>query len=92
MTKQLRLEDRLGQSGAVHLDDSLLPAIGKEVQPRGDEFLAGAALANDQNRLDSGAARETCSSISRNAGASPMIGWDSGVSPLVNLAKYSEKS
>ena len=37
-----------------------------------------ALFAIAQAAVDSGAARETCSSISRNAGASPMMGCDSG--------------
>ena len=76
VAEQLGFEDRLGQCGAVDLDQRLFPAAGQEMKPGGDQFLAGAALADDQDGLDRGSARDTCSSISRNAGASPMIGCE----------------
>ena len=37
--------------GAVELDEGLLPAAGQEVQARGNQLLAGAALADNQHRF-----------------------------------------
>ena len=49
--EKLGFQDRLGQCRAVDLYDAGFPAIGEVVQPRGDEFLAGAALPDDEHRF-----------------------------------------
>ena len=50
MAEQLGLEQGLGQGGAVELDQRPLPAAGEVVETGGDQFLAGAPLADDQDR------------------------------------------
>jgi hypothetical protein len=47
MTEELRLEQRLREGRAIDLDQRLFPARREVVQARGDELLAGAALADD---------------------------------------------
>ena len=54
MTEQFRFEERVADRGAIQFDELAFPAIGKIVQARGDQFLAGAAFADDQHRLVEG--------------------------------------
>ena len=49
VAEQLRFEQRLGQAGAVHRDERLVHARLTVVDGAGDEFLADAALAGDQD-------------------------------------------
>ena len=51
VAEELRLEQRLGQRGAVDLDDRLLPARRQIMQARCDELLARAALADHEHGL-----------------------------------------
>ena len=48
-TEQLALDEFTRQGGAVDLDDPALAARAEGVQEIGNDFLAGAALAGDQN-------------------------------------------
>ena len=50
VAEELALEQRLGERGAVQLDERLLGARAVLVDGRGDELLAGAALAGDEHR------------------------------------------
>src|SRR4051812_8265656 len=50
VTEQFGLDQRLGQGGAVHDDQRLIPARTQPVEALGNELLAGAALADDQHR------------------------------------------
>ena len=54
VAEQLALDQALGQGRAVHADERARRAGGVPMQGRGDELLAGAALADDQDRLDRG--------------------------------------
>src|SRR5690606_24559700 len=59
MAEELGLEQTLGQRGAVHLDERLLPALRQVMQARGDQLLARAALADHEHRLrERGRARD----------------------------------
>ena len=48
--EQLAFQELGRQRGAVQLDEGPVPARGQEVQPRRDQLLAGAALADHQRR------------------------------------------
>ncbi len=72
MAEKLGLDQRLGQRGAVHDDQRLVPAPAQAVQTLGDQFLAGPALADDQTGRSSAAARLARSSASRKAPDWPM--------------------
>jgi hypothetical protein len=50
VAEQLRLDQSLRQSGAVHHHQRPVPARGKVVEALGDQLLAGAALADDEDR------------------------------------------
>src|SRR5690606_41230399 len=50
VAEQLRFEQALGEGRAVHLDQRLLPALREIMQPRRDQLLARAALADHQDR------------------------------------------
>ncbi|KAF5059577.1 hypothetical protein DSECCO2_334750 [anaerobic digester metagenome] len=47
--EQLRVQKRPGQGRAIERDEGALPAGRQIVQPRGGEFLAGPALADDED-------------------------------------------
>ena len=47
--EQLALDQFAGQRGAIDLDDAVLGARAQRVDQIGDDFLAGAAFAGDQN-------------------------------------------
>src|SRR5439155_3016425 len=49
VAEQFGLEQRLGQPGAVHRDERTAEAVAKRVDLSGDDLLARAALAGDQN-------------------------------------------
>ena len=49
VTEQFGFEQRVADRGAVHLENCGVPAVGQVVQARRDEFLAGAAFADDQH-------------------------------------------
>ena len=50
VAEQLAVEELLGQGRAVELDERALPAGRQVGQPVGDDLLAGAALAENQDR------------------------------------------
>ena len=50
VAEQFRLDQGLGQSGAIHDDQRPVPARGQMMQAFGDQLLAGAALADDEHR------------------------------------------
>ena len=50
MAEKLGLDQRFGQRRAVHRHQRPVPAGGKMVETLGDQFLAGAALADHQHR------------------------------------------
>lgn len=50
MAEQFRLDQRFGQGGAVHDDQRLVPARRQAVEALRDQFLAGPALPDDQDR------------------------------------------
>ena len=49
VAEQFALEQRLGDRGAVDRQERLVGAVGVLVDRAGDQFLAGAALAEDQH-------------------------------------------
>ena len=49
MAEQFGLDQRFGKRGAIHRHQRAGPARRQMVQALGDQFLAGAALADDQN-------------------------------------------
>lgn len=51
VTEQLGFQQRFTHGGAVNLEEILFPAPGEKVQARRHQFLAGAALADDQYRF-----------------------------------------
>jgi hypothetical protein len=57
MAEELALDHRLGQRGAVHVDQGTLRARGTGVQPAHGELLAHARLPHDEHR-ELGAAHE----------------------------------
>ena len=50
MTEQLGLDQCFRKRSAVHRDERPSPARGQMVKSLGDQFLAGATLADDENR------------------------------------------
>src|SRR5690606_12585375 len=50
MAEQLGFEQILAEGGAVDGEERFVAAIGRLVDRPGDEFLAGAALAADEDR------------------------------------------
>ena len=50
VTEELRLEQGLGQGGAVDLDEGLVASRAVAVQGLGDQLLAGARLPGDEHR------------------------------------------
>ena len=50
MTEEPALDQPLGEGGAVHLDEGLVLPSALVVDSGGDEFLARAALAEDEHR------------------------------------------
>jgi hypothetical protein len=48
--EQFGFDQRLGQGRAIHHHQGLVPARAQAMQAFGDEFLAGAALADHQHR------------------------------------------
>src|SRR5581483_4942737 len=50
VTEELRLEERLRHGGAVHLDERPARPLALRVDRVGDDLLAGAALALDEDR------------------------------------------
>ncbi|GLV29025.1 hypothetical protein TomTYG75_15460 [Sphingobium sp. TomTYG75] len=50
MAEQFRLDQRFRKRGAVHDDERLAPARGEAMEAFGDQFLARATLANNQDR------------------------------------------
>ena len=50
VAEQFGIQKVFGQRPAVHFDEGLFPPRGQVVQALGDQFLAGAAFANDHDR------------------------------------------
>ena len=50
VAEELGLEEAFGERSAVDLDEGLLPAAREKMQTGRNQFLAGAALAQDQDR------------------------------------------
>ncbi len=50
MAEQFGFDQGFGQRGAVHDDQGFAPARRQVMQPLGDQFLAGPALADHQHR------------------------------------------
>ena len=50
MAEQFGFDQGFGQRRAVHDDQGFAPARGQVMQPLGDQFLAGPALADHQHR------------------------------------------
>ena len=50
VAEELRVEQRLGESGAVHLDERTVPPRREVVQSGREQFLPGASLADDEAR------------------------------------------
>ena len=79
VAEQLGLENRFRQCGAIDLDDVAAPSDpDRKCRRDATSSLPVPRSPTTRTGLERGAARETCSSISRNAGASPMMGCDSG--------------
>ena len=49
MPEQLAFDELLGNGGAVHLDERLIPPLAVEVQQVGDQLLAGAVFPADED-------------------------------------------
>jgi len=50
MTEQFALNQCVGNRGAIHWHERLVPAPALVVQGPGDKFLAGSGLAEEQHR------------------------------------------
>ena len=51
VAEEFALEERVGDGRAVHLEERGVPAVREIVQPRRDQLLARAALADDEHGL-----------------------------------------
>ena len=50
MAEEFTLEERAGDGGAVERDEVFLPPVRALVDGAGDQFFAGAGLAQQQDR------------------------------------------
>ena len=70
VAEELRLEQRLGDRAAVHLDEGPIPAGAERVQRVGDQFLARAARPLDEH---GGGARRDLLHHSKHGGDGPAL-------------------
>ena len=73
--EQLGLNQLLGQRGAVHDDERLVPAWAEAMEAFGDELLARAALADDKHgAIEGGGAAGAFEHVEKGAGLADDLG------------------
>ena len=75
MAEELGLEQRVGNARAVDRDERAVAALALLVNQPGDDFLADAAFAGDENLCVERDAQTISVSISRMAGLEPTKLW-----------------
>ena len=75
MSEQFRLDQRFGQRGAIHDDKRPRPTQAQPVNALGDQFLACAALADNQRRpIERGGATSQLDSVKEGARLANKLG------------------